>query len=130
MEMESKEERMEGVESFQLTAPASSPSEEERKEIPAAAAETGQLHTSDGNLTTIYYYLHSCCCMRLCDVHACMQVRRGFSWVLLRGRTPAAGLPVSSAASGCRDARGSYINMVQERFARPATISKLVIKLH
>jgi hypothetical protein len=43
MEVESKEEGMRGVGSFPLDAAASSPSDEERKERSAAAAEPGQL---------------------------------------------------------------------------------------
>ncbi len=77
MEMESKEKGMRDVASFPLAAAASAPSGEEGKEISAAAAETGQIHASNGNLTTIYYYLHSCCCMCLCPVHVCVKVPRG-----------------------------------------------------
>ena len=43
MDMESKEEGMRDVGSFPIAAAALPPSEEERKEIPGAAAEPGQL---------------------------------------------------------------------------------------
>jgi hypothetical protein len=43
IDMERKEEGIRGVCSFPLAAAASAPSDEERKEISAAAAEPGQL---------------------------------------------------------------------------------------
>ena len=52
METESKEAAMEGVGEISTAAVAASPGEADMKEIPAAAAQTGQLNASDGNLST------------------------------------------------------------------------------
>ena len=52
METDSKEAAMEGVGEISTAAAAASPGEAEMKEIPADAAQTGQLQQRRGELNT------------------------------------------------------------------------------
>lgn len=120
---------MEDVGGFLDAAAAASPGDQEMKQLPAASAATGQLQQSNRQEDTTRHCSLSRCRVRLCPVHACLQVPRGLTWVLRRASTPADGLPVSYVAVVWPSAKASCISILQARYAHPAIRCAKGIKL-